>query len=110
MTETQEFVVPRSIPITLAIVILSFKRTAGTHSGVLLAAPNGMVFTKARHQPCLAAYIRSPPDDCKTLQSRKARKISALMMDEAIPARNVVGFPTGVKGTKRIRQKHGAIL
>ncbi len=28
-------------------VILSFKRTAGTHSGILLAAPNGMVLAKA---------------------------------------------------------------
>jgi hypothetical protein len=28
-------------------VILSLKRTAGTHSGIQLAAPNGMVFSKA---------------------------------------------------------------
>ncbi len=59
-----------------------------------------MVFQKARGQTLrFAAYIRSPPDDCKTSKGRKARKISVLATDEARSAGNVVSFLTGVKRT-----------
>src|SRR5690606_12037301 len=72
ITATQEFVVPRSIPITLAILLLSYKQVAGTQCSAFRRNPRLDGFTTGAQASCRSGRCGVYKEGCFSLQGGRA--------------------------------------